>query len=85
MNLCLLIPVRRIFQIYDEGTRAKAQLICYVVTILSFPDSHFLKFEVKDREIIRNGYEIGMKNGCFVKPYLSAESFLKSFNVPAKA
>ena len=28
MNLCLLIPVREIFQIYDEGTRAKAQFVC---------------------------------------------------------
>ena len=28
MNLCLLIPVREIFQIYGKGTRAKAQFVC---------------------------------------------------------
>lgn len=57
--------MRQIFQIYNEGTRAKAQLFCYVVTILSFSDSRVLKFEVKDNGFIRIGYGFGRKTKLF--------------------
>ena len=78
MNLCLLIPVRVIFQIHDEGTRAKAQIVCLCGYNPIFLRFLVLNFGVKDRNFIRVGYGFDVKNphkhetaddlvGCFYK------------------
>ena len=63
MNLRLLIPVREIFQIYDEGTRAKAQFVCLCGYNPIFSRFFVLKFGVKGRDFIRFGYDFGGKKG----------------------